>query len=341
MLGIYLNLILAAFGCLALGSGVMFYLQERDCGYIRNFTILFASLAFLIGVGYAIMGFTPNLSFACIPRFFGLLGIDSFLYFELAFLFVELRIKLKCRAIILGFFGTYLLFDMIIFGQPTAINYVRYEFYTAYENKLAGSFFFHYIYVFLLIPVMLYFGIRWFKSKKARRDKLFTLEVICANFVILFAAIPDMFHSVFTSKYPTFGYSASFLFVYFSWWFAVKRHIMFTPTVKNVSQEIFYSLDIPIIIFDMEGKTSLFNPCAQLSLKIETNAQSSLRSLFTLTDVETMHFLAKSKKGIDSAIHTIVKATKAECTLVSKIKFDNANDPFCIICTVIPKSEEL
>ncbi len=341
MLGIYLNLILASLGCLALCSGIMFYLQERDCGYIRTFTIIFGFFAFLIGVGYAIMGFTPNLDFAYIPRFFGLLGIDAFLLFELTFLFVELRTKLKYRTIILGFFGTYLLFDMIIFGQPAALTYVRYEFYTAYENKLLGPFFYHYIYVFLLIPVMLYFGIRWFKSKKTRRDKLFTLEVICANFVILFASVPDMFHSVFTSKYPTFGYSMSFLFVYFSWWIAIKRHIMFTPTVKNVSQEIFCSLDIPIIIFDMDGKTSLFNPCAQLSFKIEPNLPSSLRSLFTLTDVETMHFLAKSKKGIDSAVHTSVKATSTDCVLVSKVKFDNSNEPFCIICTVLLKTEEL
>ena len=333
MLGIILNLILVALGTLALSAGISFFVQERGAGYIRGYTLLFGAAAFLICAGYAVMGFLPDARRAFIPRLAGLYGIDVFLLMEVSFLTMELRKRQGFRAVIIGCFALYVLLDLIIFGRPSALNYVRYDFHTAFETVDTPSHLFHYGYILAVGITLMTLGVQWYKSKKVKRDRQFALELILANFVVLFAAIPDIFKGAFSQKYPTFTYSAAFAFVYFSYWVAVKHHLMFTPTVRNVSQEIFHSVDVPILIFDLDGNASLFNPCAENALRIE--GKPTLRSIFTLSDVETLRLLARAKRGEGGKIAAKVKATGAECTLSCAIRLDNAGEPFCIIGTVL------
>lgn len=342
MLGIYLNVILSSLAVLALAVGISFYFTERDSGYIRGFTFFYSLAVFLTCGGYSLMGFMPVLKFAFIPRLFGLYGIDVFLLIELSFLTKELKRKQGFRAVLLGFFALYILLDVLIFGKPENLNYIRYDFHTAYENVGGGPFFFHYAYMMLMSLVLMIHGIQWFKSKKVRRDKQFVLEIIVANFVLLIAAIPDMFRASFAVKYPTFSYCAAVSFVFFSYYFAVKRHILFMPTVKNVSREVFHSVDVPVLILDMEGNSTLYNSCAKERLRIwdektdrNSNVTHSLRSLFSLTDVETLRLLTKVRKGSGGLFETKIKATGEDCTLSMSVQFDNAFEPFCIICTVL------
>ncbi len=344
MLGIYLNVILSSLAVLALAVGISFYFTERDAGYIRGYTFLYGLAVFLTCGGYSVMGFMPNLKYAFIPRLFGLYGIDVFLLIELSFLTMELKRKQGLRAVIIGFFGLYILLDLLIFGKPDTLNYIRYDFHTSYENVGGGAFFFHYAYMMLICVVLLVHGIQWFKSKKVRRDKQFVLEIIVANFVLLLAAFPDMVRATFAVKYPTFPYCAAVSVVYFSYYFAVKQHILFMPTVKNVSREIFHSVDVPVIIFDMDGKVILYNSCAKTKLMIadvsRENSPLSLRSLFTLTDVETLRLLVKVRKGAGGQFETKIKTTGKECSLSIAVQFDKAFEPFCIIGTVLPVCRE-
>ncbi len=340
MLGIYLNVILSSLAVLALAVGISFYFAERDAGYIRGYTFLFGLAVFLTCGGYSVMGFMPDLKYAFIPRLFGLYGIDVFLLIELSFLTKELKRRQGLRAVIIGFFGLYILLDLLIFGKPNTLNYIRYDFHTAYENVGGGPFLFHYAYMMIICIFLFVHGIQWFKSKKVKRDKQFVLEIIVANFVLLVAAIPDMFRANFAVKYPTFSYCVAVSIVFFSYYFAVKQHILFMPTVKNVSREIFHSVDVPVLIFDMEGNTTLFNSCAKAKLQIEGEGEKenskNIRALFSLTDVETLRLLAKVKNGIGGQFETKIKSTGDKCTLSISVQQDNACEPFCIICTVLP-----
>lgn len=339
MLGVCLNLILVVLASLSLGTGISFKIQEKETGYISSYTLLFGTASFFICGGYAFMGFMANLKYAFIPRLIGLYGVDVFLLMELAFLLLELHTKTIIRSPVIGFFALVVLLDLIIFGRPSSLNYVRYELYTAYENKGGYGFYLHYVYIIIIAFSLLCVGIQWYKSKKLRRDKLFSIEVMSANFVILFAAIPDMFHAVFTTKYPTFAYSASFAFVYFSWWFACKSHITYNPTIKNVSQEVFHSIDVPILIFDIEGKVNLQNPCATKELNIENGTPTTIREIFELSDVDTLRLLKKSKDGIEIKMQTKIRATGKNCILSTALSFDKSGEPFCIIGTVLQNQD--
>ena len=334
MPGVFLNLILVSFATLSLASGFSFFFREKESSYIRLFTIMFSGANFFICAGYSLMGFIPNVDFAYIPRFFGLVGIDVFLLFELVFLLFELKVRQGIQTVIIGFFSLYVIFDAVIFGQSDAVSYVRYEFYTAYKNIGGGRFLFHYCYVAAIAITLLFFGVNWYKTKKIRHDKIFSLEVISANFIILFAAIPDIMHSVFTTKYPAFAYCAAFSFVYFSWYLACRWHINFKPTVKNVCKQLFYSLDIPILIFDLDGSLIFQNPFATQKFQIQSGAKLKIRDLFSFTDVETMLLLKKSREGMSEKSDVKVKITGESCILSTAIQFDSANEPFCIIGTV-------
>ncbi|MBQ8678210.1 MAG: hypothetical protein IJ530_00420 [Treponema sp.] len=338
MFGIILNVILFSIGFLALVTGIAFLLQERENGYTALYVFFFSVTVALTCIGYSIMGFMPNLDYAFIPRLVGLFGIDSFLIVELSFLLFELKRRRGIRMFILGFLLIYLFFDLLIFGNPSALSYIRYEWHTSYENTNKGAHLFHYIFISVMIVILLFHGIYWYKSKKIQRDKVFSLEIILSNFILLVAAIPDTLNLDFSHKYPTFGYSAATAVVFFSYWFSVKSHIKFTPTVKNVSQEVFTSVEVPVIIFDLEGKINLSNPCAKSMLQITEDADSYLRSLFSLSDVETLHLLTRAKNGWKGAVKTIIKASGQACNLHCTIKKDNLGETFCVIGTVLVKN---
>lgn len=337
MLGIVLNLILVSLAVLALAAGTSFYVQEKEAGYVRGYTHLFSIAVFFICAGYGIMGFLPYVKYAFIPRLVGLYGIDVFLLMELSFLTMELKQKPGIRGVIIGIFALYVLLDLIIFGRPSALNYVRYDFHTAYENKITGAFFFHYSFIIVICLVLLYHGIKWYKSQKNKRDRIFVVEIILANFVLLFAALPDMFNLPFAKKYPAFFYSLAFSIVYFSYWMAIRYHMTFTPTVKNVSQEIFYSIDVPVLIFDLEGAVSLFNPAAEEKCAIKDGRKATIRSLFTLSDVETLRLLSKARRGISEKLETKIKSNQKPCSIHCTIRMDYTGEPFCIIGTVVVK----
>lgn len=340
MLGISLNLILISLAALSLAAGILFFLEEKEAGYIRGYTLLFGTAVFLICSGYALMGFLPNVKYAPIPRIIGLYGIDVFLLMELSFLTMELKRRQGVRGVIIGFFALFVLFDLIIFGRPKAINYIRYEYHTAYENADKNAHIFHYAYIFTIAVTLMIHGVLWFKSKKTKRDRQLVVELILSNYVVLFAAIPDVFKGTFASKYPTFSYCIAFAFVYFSYWFAIKHHMMYTPTVKNVSREIFYSIDVPVLIFDLEGYSSLYNPSAAQILQIKEGAAAHLRSLFTLSDVESLRLLAHAKKGFSGELRSKTKAAQKNCSIHYSIRLDNTGEPFCIIVTVLLDKDE-
>ncbi len=335
MLGIVFNLILASLAVLALAAGISFFLQEPETGYLRGYILLFGVSVFFICAGYSIMALMPETEYAFIPRLIGLYGVDVFLLIELAFLTMELRMRQGYRGVILGFFVLYLLFDLILFGKPSALHYVRYDFHTAYENRMDGSFIFHYSYVIAICIVLVIYGVKWYQSKKIKRDKQFALEIIVVNLALLCAAFPDMFNLAFARKYPTFSFCLAYAFIHFSFWLAVKRHIMFAPTVKNVSQEIFYSVDVSVLIIGMDGSINLFNPKAEHECGIGDGTELNLRGVFDLSDVETLRLLAHAKKSLGGVCETRVKANGKVCRIHCAIRLDNNGEPFCIIGTVL------
>ena len=335
MLGIVLNLILASVSSVAIVGGLLFFFDERDSGYFRIYALALGIDVFLICMSYAIMGLCPYLDFAYIPRIIGLFAIDFFPALELSFLFMELKIWKEIHGVVIAIFALYIIFDMVIFGQPSAITFVRYEFHNSYEHNNLFAYRFHYSYIPIISLTTFIFGLKWYKSQKVKRDKKFVLELVFANVAILVFALPDVIHSEFSDRYTSFGYCMGIAFAFFSLLFAFKNHVSFAPTVKNVSEDVFASVDVPILIFNFEGKEVLANPSARSLFSIREDNVCNLRSLFTLSDVETLRLLKKAKNGVGGQIRTNNALNGKPVVLSCSIRHDNTGEPFCIICTVL------
>ena len=92
-----------------------------------------------------------------------------------------------------------------------------------------------------------------------------------------------------------------------------------------------------MLIFDLEGAVSLFNPAAEEKCAIKDGRKATIRDLFTLSDAETLRLLAKAKKGSPGKIETKIKSDQKPCSIHYTIRMDYTGEPFCIIGTVVVK----
>ena len=93
MLGLYLNLILLVIAAFELAFGILFIIREKEKSYARNFIPFFTVFAVIVCGGYSIMGISPDVSKAFIPRFIGLWGVDALMLTELSFLLFDMNYK--------------------------------------------------------------------------------------------------------------------------------------------------------------------------------------------------------------------------------------------------------
>ena len=296
--------------------------------------------AFVCG-GYGIVGIYPDLSTIFIPRFIGLWGVDAFLLTELSYVVFDLKCSKTLTYTLIGCYTLFSLFDLIINGAKDSNIYIRNEFYTTFERSLKNKINFHFIFIFFLGIVLVILSILWYRSKKTKIEKDFVTRIIFSNYVLVFATLPFAFGTKFSKSYPSFLYSLGYVFVYFMWYLAIKKRMSLDITVRNVSQEIFYSVDVPFMIFSMDGQISLYNPSAKERLNINDEKQMSIRDLFEISDVDVLRLLAKAKNGEEFQIKVRSKATDDECMLRTSVKLDYAGEPFCIICTALSLNQEI
>lgn len=285
------------------------------------------------------MGFTANIEYAYIPRFIGLFGIDSFLYLELIYLLINMKVKKVLRAIPLSLFAVYASLDLLIHGSKNSFTYIRHELYTTYEIRIFLHHAFHCSYIICIALVLFALALRTYHKSLIKRDKNFIICILMANFFVLFTAIPDLTGNIIFEKCPSFIFCLGFAFIFFMCYFQMKRRASFAPSLDNVSKEIFQTIDVPILIFDMSGKLALYNSSAEQNMKILQSNSNSLRQLFTLRDVELLHIMAKAKKGENGCQQTHIRITDEKCTINYFVKLDYTGEPFCLITTVLKQGE--
>ena len=335
MLGLYLNLILLVIAAFELAFGILFIIREKEKSYARNFIPFFTVFAVMVCGGYSIMGISPDVSKAFIPRFIGLWGVDALMLTDLSFLLFDMNYKKILKCIVIGICTLFSLFDLIIFGNKKVCNYTRLEYYTIFETMDKKAYMFHYAFLIFTSILLFILFYSWYKSKSITREKRFVNRIIIANCIVNSAIFLDISGSSFTEKYPAFFCCISSALYYLIWMVAIHRKLSFSMTLKNVSEGIFDSIQVPILIFSNDGKISLYNPCAQKSLFISKTDSLFLRDLFSLTDVEELRLLAKTKSGENYQLKTAVKASGKPCLLKCSVETDHSGEFFCVIGTVL------
>ena len=334
MFGIVANMLLFSMAPLSLAGAISFAAKKGGALHIRVYTLLLGAAAALICAGYSIMSLTPYIEWAFLPRLFGLIGVDAFFLLELGFILTDMKFKSAPRWIVLGFFCAFALCDLSFHGAPNSLKYDKSGFLTFYETGKIGSHVFHYCYNFSMILALAISSFFWYKQKTIKREKRFALNIIFAHAVLVVLSIPDMAGGASVTKAACGLFCFGFACVFFIWCAACKRQRKYILSAGNVSKEVFYMLEHPVVIFDFDGKVNLCNPAAKWKFKIEGQNQVCLRDLFSFTDVETMRLLARSKKFLNGTYETSIKSTGEKCSLTCFVKIDYTGEPFCIIGTV-------
>ena len=284
------------------------------------------------------MGFTVNSSYAFIPRLVGYFGIDTFLILEIEYVLYEIQIKPILRHFYLGILIVYELFDMIICGPMNALIYIRTDYYTYYENANLTTHVFHYSFILTTAISLVTLAVLWYRKQTITREKNMIITISLSHVFVFISSVLDFANNKPLYNFRTFSFCAGIAFVFFVWYLCNRKTSMFIPSVENVSKEVFYTIDVPIIIFDLSGTIKVCNPAATNKFRAHDQnieeAKINIRDFFTFTDVESMHLLSKSKNAISSRYKTSIKSTKEECFLSCYVKLDYTGEPFCVIGTV-------
>jgi hypothetical protein len=289
----------------------------------------------MICCGYGLTGIMPDVSKAYIPRFFGFWGCLGLLLTEFSVIVFDMKLKLITKHIIIQIPSIFGFVDLFLYGQKSVNTYIRHDFYNTFELADRKFSLFNYIYLVILVLLLVVMTLYWYRKKTIKREKRFVAQIIMSNFIMLFSVIPLLFPDSFSLKYPTIPCCFAFAANFFIWIYALKKMLSFNMTLKNVSEGIFYTIDIPIIIFSVEGKISLFNQCAQNFFALKENESLSIRDIFNISDVEELRIKTKANCGEDYQLKVSVKSTEKPCHLRCSVKMDYAGEPYCIIGTVL------
>lgn len=340
MFGFILHVIMIILGVVVLTTAISLHIHEENKNQlITIYLIVFAVFTAYICLGYGLAGIFPDLSTAFIPRFFGFWGVDAFLLTELAYGITDLKFSKTIEYSSIGVFSLYGIFDIILNDRKSAVVFSRMDYYTIFEPSSSNHLVFHYIFLLVIGITLAILSILWYKSKKTKVEKNFVMQIILSNYVLLASGFPYMFQTKFAKLYPAFSFAIGFVFVYFMWYRATKKQISIYVNVKNISQQIFYSLEVPVIIFSTEGKLSLCNPYAKEIFKIENEQNIIISDIFSISDVDKLRLLSKAKKGEDSQFLVHGKNSDVEYLLKCSVEFDYVGDPFCIICTALSQNK--
>lgn len=336
MFGYFLHVIMVILAVIILTTAIVTHIRHGNkLQYDTHFILFFGIFGAFICGGYGLVGIYPDLDTIFIPRGFGFWGVDAFLLTELSYGLFELKYNKTVIYFGIGSSTLYALFDIILNDRKNAVVYIKNDYYTSFTPNEPNHLLFHYIFLLIIGSILIVLSTLWYKSKKTKIEKDFVSKVIFSNYVLLLSGIPYIFGTKLAEKYPTFLFSIGFAFVYFMWLRATKKRISINVDVKNISQEIFYTIDVPVIIITTEGKLALSNPCAKEQLKIVDEKNTAIRDLFIMSDVDELRILAKSKKREDYQLKVRTKASDADCLLKCSVKCDYTGEPFCIICTAI------
>ena len=341
MFGFFINIILIALAFFELAWGISLMCKERNSSKSWKFlpSIIFFSV--IVCAGYGLMGIIPDVSKAYIPRFFGLWGCVGLLITEFSYIVFDLNTPRVPLIISTGFASLWGFLDLAAYGGKDVLNYIRNDFYNTMEVAKHSVHVFHYIFLSFIGAALIILSVKWYKSKRTKRERRSIVRIIIANYIVLFATLPDIFSKNNSSIYSTASFCIALSINFFMWISAIQQKFVFSMSTKNVSQEIFDSIDVPIIIFSETGEISLYNPSAQEFLGINVAQKVSIRDVFQISDVEQMRLLNKAKHGEDYLLKFTDNNNEKTYILKSSVKLDYAGEPYCIIGTILPNTQEL
>lgn len=252
--------------------------------YLENRMLSMACLGSAIwslGFGFLIIQTDPMKAYYC--RAFGMIGVFIYLIFAQIMLGYIAEIKKLLFYILNGFslLGIPIYFLTV---QPNQTIFYMGKFGMTYHFKSGFVNNAYVIYTLILALSYMLMSIYMIRHKKQKRIQVFGKKILLAEFFILIGMVLDtIFPLIGLAAIPgsTVTQFLGFLVLYY----AVKSIDKARVNVENMSQFIYYSLAMPVLVYDADEKLQIMNDAATNFLGINQNDvrnQTGINQLFHL-----------------------------------------------------------
>lgn len=310
--------------------------KKLDMHYIENKLFLFTG----IGSGIWSLGFYGIMiqtddNKAYYWRLVGMAGVFLFLIFVTLLVTIIADMNKTIRRIIYGYscLGIVLYFGL---SQKKLVVYnksffgMTYSFLPSVWNSL------YTIYSIILAIIMTISLIWLLKTTTKKRLKVLAKKMILADFIVATGMIFDtILPALGIPALPgsTFGQFIGLIVLYNAIFFINKSRI----EVDNISKFIYYSLDLPVLLFDSDKKLHLANNCADIFFDFwDSNLEKY--TIDNLFEVEPGVFSFEEKRKETTA--TCI-ANQTQCNLSINKVFDDFEDIIGYIVFVNDMTEHL
>lgn len=175
------------------------------------------------------------------------------------------------------------------------------------------------------------------KKAKVQREKVLAKKLFVVEWVMVGGMMLDTIFPLFGMQSlpgSTIAQFASLAAMYHSISFVNHSRI----TVDNMSEIIYYSLNVPVLVFDSKGKLQIMNDTASQFLRIARDEMDvvAFNRIFEISEQEVFRFEDNSLN-----IDTMCVRNKKYCNLAINKIFDDYKDKIGYIIVVTDMSERL
>lgn len=309
------NAVLAAYW----GIKSLFYKDRVFRIKIDIFLVGMSSFIWSLGFGILFAVRDPAIARSC--RNFGMMGVFGYLIFVLLLIGEMAQIPNREKSIVHAFSLLGIpIFFMTIFPSQASYKLGEWGMEYTLTSGTMNNIYSGYVVLVGIMSMGYIFYLK--KHSHARR-----YQVLARNFMItiLFMMAGMLLDTIF----PMFGYRAipgssiTQFYGYMTVLHAITGIEETATTVSNISQFVYYSLSIPVCVYDTQLRVKLLNDAAESFLKTDRKklleSGGNLKDLFEFREEEPFLFQEEQRE-----IHSVCRANDLDCI----IKIDKIRDDF-------------
>jgi CheY-like chemotaxis protein len=337
-MGKIISIILIVLSTICANLGISFFHNQKNTDRIRFYVTLFNLFASLWCFTYGCMGFCKQVDTAFHLRLVGLIGVLGLFFVDALSVAYLSHLPKIIERTILAVVGVLTVMDYFIFGQEGVDFFILHDGWMTWTTKSSPQRTFHSMYVLLLLALFLAFSVRMYVKASSHRQRRYILSFLAANLLMFLGSLPDTYYlSAQTVAYPTSGIGAASASIVL--WYGALKLNAFNVSLENLSNVIYQSVDVGILVFDpYEHKLLMCNP--KSSPRLPQSPQGKhFSELFPSVPVKEEDYFKKAMSK-DGSFLKFETADGMTYSIHTTAAYDNFNEPYCFVCAVYDLTSE-
>ena len=337
-MGKFISILLIILSTVCANLGISFFHNQKNTDHIRFYVTLFNMLAAVWCFAYGCMGFCKQVETAYHLRLIGLIGVLGLFFVDALTVAYLSYLPEKTERFLIILIAIFTVTDYFIFSQRNVDFFILHEGWMTWTSKSSPQRNFHSIYVIFMLILFLIFSVRMYQKASSRRQTRFILSYLLANLMMFAGSFPDTYYmSAQTVAYPTSGIGAACAAIVL--WYGALKLNAFNVSLENLSNVIYQSVDVGILVFDpYEHKLLMCNPKSASQLPSSPQGMHFSELFPDLHENEADHF-AKAMEEDGSFLRFETSGGKTY-SMRTTAAYDTYKEPYCFVCAVYDLTSE-